>query len=420
MDLKYGHGSISFEPPPGLIGVAEPKITAVRPLGMLLKESFTNPLGLGALNRVLRTNKPGDVVIIVSDITRKITNYDEILRFLVAELVDAGIDEKNISFVVALGTHRPHIAQENSALYGKLCDDFAFLQHDCRGDVIVVGKTSTGLEVGINRRVAEADFVITTGRIGFHYLAGFSGGRKSILPGVASYETIRNNHKKLVRNGVFVSKIESNIIAREMDEAAGLLGVDYILNVVENPDRETEKIFCGHHAHAFSEAVDYFVTKRRIMISEPADCVIVSAGGYPNDKDFYHTHKAINLTMLGLKDNGSIILVGQCEEGFGNEEFLRLMRDNNIDGLLEYPEEKIEVGGHRAFLTAKILKQHRVYACTDLNGARLKEISFTPIHSIQQGIDAVKKEQHNGFKTLIVSNGQAVLPSLSGSKVTST
>jgi len=419
MDLKYGKSAVRFDLPPGLIGVAEPEVAEVKSIGTLLKESFMNPVGQGALNKVLRSNRPGDVVIIVSDITRKIANYEEILKFLVAEIVDAGVDEKHISFVVALGTHRPHTGEENSALYGELCDNFTFLQHDCRGDVSVVGRTSTGLEVALNRRIVDADFVITTGRIGFHYLAGFSGGRKSVLPGVASYETIRNNHKKLVRNGVFVGKIENNIIAREMAEASGLLGVDYMLNVVENPNRETEMVFCGHQAHAFSRAVDYFVAKRRSVISEPADCVIVSAGGYPNDKDFYHTHKSMNLAMLGLKENGSIILVGQCAEGFGNEKFLGLMRENDISGLLEYPEEKIEVGGHRAFLTAKILKQHKVYALTDLDGARLKEIGFNPINSIQQGIDAVKKEQHNGFKTLIVPDGQAVLPSLSGSKITS-
>jgi nickel-dependent lactate racemase len=420
MDLKYGQGSMSFEPPPGVIGVVEPKVVTTRPVETLLKESLSSPIGLGSLSKLVRGNKPRDIVIVVSDVTRKIANYEEILRFLVSEIVDAGVDEKNISFVVALGTHRRHKAEENSLLYGKLCDDFAFLQHDCRGDVTVIGKTSTGLEVAVNRRIAEADFVITTGRIGFHYLAGYSGGRKSILPGVASYDTIRNNHKKLVRNGVFVGRIENNIIAREMAEAADLLGVDYSLNVIENPDRETEMIFCGHCTQAFSKAVAYFVRQREIAIAEPADCVIVSAGGYPGDKDFYHTHKAINLAMLGLKKDGSIILVGQCAEGFGNEKFLRLMRENSVDGLLEYPEAKIEVGGHRAFLTARILKQHRVYACTDLDGTSLKEIGFTPIKSIKQGIDAVKKEQHNGFKTLVVSNGQAVLPSLSGSKVSST
>lgn len=417
MDLRYGKGTVSFEPPPGLLDVAVPESHAVNALDALLKEGLMKPVGHSTLKTVIRANRPGDVVILVSDITRKIANYEGILRFLVAELVDAGVDEKNINFVVALGTHRPHSAEENSLLYGRLCDDFSFVQHDCHRDLKVIGKTSTGLEVSVNRRVADADFVIATGRIGFHYLAGFSGGRKSILPGVASYETIRNNHKKLLRNGVSVGDIRNNIIAQEMAEAAGLLDADYLLNVVETPERETEKVYCGHPAHAFEGAVEYFTGRRRSWIPQRADCVIVSAGGYPNDRDFYHTHKSMNLALCALKENGSIILVGQCGEGFGNEKFMRLMLEHKIDELLECPEDRIELGGHRAFLTAKILKHHRVFAYTDLDPSKVRELNFVPIGDIRMGIDAVKKERGDDFKTIVVSNGLEVLPSLNGSKV---
>jgi nickel-dependent lactate racemase len=416
MDLKYGKGSIRFEQPPGPMGVVQPQAAAVRPVSELLKESFAAPVGGARLNAVLRKDKPGDVVIIVSDITRKIANYEEILSFLVAELVDAGVDEKNISFVVALGTHRHHSDEEDARLYGKLRDDFNFLAHDCHHGLLQIGKTSTGLEVSVNRRVQEADFVIATGRVGFHYLAGYSGGRKSIVPGIAAYDTIRNNHSKLVRNGVFVGKREGNIIAEEMAEAARLMGVDYLVNVVETPERETASIFCGHHEHAFDEAVGFLVRARQSRIPQPADCVIVSAGGYPDDRDFYHTHKAINLAMLCLKPHGSIILAGQCAEGFGNEKFMRLMLDNEIDALLNYPEKKIEVGGHRAFLTAKILKQHRVYVCADLDPAILQRMKFTPIQNIKQGIDAVLNGVGSDVKTLIVPNGGAVLPIFNGRK----
>ncbi|UCD19334.1 MAG: nickel-dependent lactate racemase [candidate division WOR-3 bacterium] len=416
MDLKYGKGSIRFEPPPGMMGVVEPRTAEVRPVRVLLKESFSSPVGQAALGRALRRNKPGDVVIIVSDITRKISNYEEILSFLVAELVDAGVDEKNISFVVALGTHRRHTDSESSQLYGRLRDEFSFLEHDCHRDLVPLGQTSTGLEVSINRRVQEADFVIATGRVGFHYLAGYSGGRKSILPGVAAYETIRSNHSKLVRNGVFVGKREGNIIAEEMADAGRLLAVDFLLNVVEASDRETARIFCGHHEHAFDEAVKYLIRTRGSRIPELADCAIVSAGGYPGDRDFYHTHKAINLAMLCLNRHGSIILAGECAEGFGNEKFMELMLNNELNELIHHPEEKIEVGGHRAYLTAKILKDHRVYVCADLDPVILKRMKFTPVQNIQQGIDAVVRENGSDLKTLVVPDGAAVLPLFNGRK----
>ena len=416
MDLRYGKGLMSIETPPGLLGVIEPKPTVVRPVDDLLKENVMKPVDGQRLKETLHKNKPGHVVVIVSDITRKIAHYEHILRFLVGELVNAGIDEKNIEFVVALGTHRKHAADEDTFLYGTLTHDFNFTQHDCHGDCACVGKTSTGLDVWVNRRVKEADFVITTGRVEFHYLAGYSGGRKSILPGVASYETIRNNHKKLVRNGVFIGQTDGNVIAQEMADAARLLGVDYLLNVVETPDRDIAQVFSGDPEGAFQEAVHYFVAARRVSIPERADCVIVSAGGFPQDKNFYHTHKSVNLAMQALKKRGSVILIGQCAEGFGNEKFMQLMLEHNIEALLHYPEERIDVGGHRAFLTAKILKDHRVYVLTDLDPDMVRRIGFTPIRSINEGIDAVKREHGDGLKTYVIPNGKAVLPSLNGRK----
>lgn len=416
MDLRYGKGSISFERPPGLLGIIEPKTSVVRPLDDLLKESIMEPVSGQRLHKAIRKNKPGHVVVVVSDITRKIAHYERILRFLVAELVSAGIDERNIEFVVALGTHPKHTADENTFLYGTLPRDFNFTQHDCHRDLARVGKTSTGLDVWVNRRVKDADFVITTGRVDFHYLAGYSGGRKSILPGVASHETIRNNHKKLVRNGVCIGQIDGNIIAQEMAEAAGLLGIDYLLNVVETPQRDIARVFSGDPEGTFQEAVGYFVAARRVSIPAQADCVIVSAGGFPQDKNFYHTHKSINLAMQALKKKGSVILIGQCAEGFGNEKFMQLMLEHKLEALLHYPEDKIDVGGHRAFLTAKILKDHRIYVLTDLKPDMVQRLSFTPIRSIDEGIDVVKKEHGDGLKIYVIPNGKAVLPSLNGRK----
>ena len=414
MDLRYGRGRISIQTPPGFIGTVELRKRSVNPLDTLLKESILKPIRQIRFKELLRKNRPGDVVIIVSDKTRKIANYERILKFIVAELVDAGVDEKNVEFVVALGTHTAHSDEENRQLYGTLIDDFRFTQHDCHADLVSVGKTTTGLEVGVSRRVHGADFVIATGRVDFHYLAGYSGGRKSVLPGIAAYETIRGNHRKLMRGGVWVGQFEGNVIAQEMAEAGDLLGIDYLFNVVENPAGETEMLFAGHARHAFHEAVDCFSRARSVPIAEPADCVIVSAGGYPNDRDFYHTHKSMNLAMSALKNEGSIILVGQCEGGFGNERFMELMIDNKIDHLVDFPEEKIEVGGHRAFLTARILKQCRVFAMTDLDPEIVKKIHFVPVQSVEQAVGEVRKKYGAGMKTLVVPNGKAVLPVLNG------
>lgn len=416
MQLKYGNDLINFEiPPKNTLGLLKPRHNSIKPLGELLKDSILNPIGKLRLKDLLRKNRPGDVIIIVSDITRSIANYSKVLKFLVGEIVDAGIDENNIEFMVALGTHPRHTPEENELLYGELLNDFRFSFHNCYDNLISIGKTNTGLEVQVNKRVRNADFVIATGRINFHYLAGFSGGRKAILPGISSYGTIRRNHCKLRRDGVAYGETQKNIISQEMDEASRLFGFDYLLNVVETPEKKTARVFCGNPVFAFEEGVKFFKSKRVSNISEKADCVIISAGGYPRDKTFFFSHKSINGTINAIKKGGAIILIAQCIEGFGNEKFLQYMLKNNLDELLNCSEEKIEIGGHRAFVTAKILKDYKVYVLSDLESETLSQMNFIPIKNLNEGFSKIKKDYGEEFKAYIFPDGKTVLPVLNGS-----
>ncbi|HEC78119.1 MAG TPA: nickel-dependent lactate racemase [candidate division WOR-3 bacterium] len=413
MQLKYGKGVVELElPPDNLLGVLQMENKPVEPLDDIFKESIMNPIGRPRLKKLLHQNKPGDVVVLVSDKKRSITDYPRILEFIAAEIIDAGIDEKNIEFIVALGTHEPHSPEDNRRLYGGITADFNFVNHDCRGELVSVGKTGTGLEVLVNRRARQADFVIATGKINFHYLAGFSGGRKSILPGIAGYETIRENHSKLREDNILPGNMENNIIAREMAEAAHLFGIDYIFNVVETPDRSTARVFCGDMKYAFKEGVEFFLTQRRSFIDQKADCVITSPGGYPADGNFFLSHKVVNNSLNAAKKGGAFILVAQCQDGFGNEKFLDYMLNNDIDGLLNYPRERIEIGGHRAFVTAKILKEHRIYVLSELEPEILKRMGFIPLNDINQGINEIKKKSGDDFKAYVIPNGNAVLPVL--------
>ncbi len=376
----------------------------------LLKESILNPIGKPRLIDLLRKNKPTDLVILVSDITRSIANYHKILRFLASEIIDAGVDEKNIEFVVALGTHRKHAPEEHRSLYGDLILDFHFSFHDCHNNLTSLGKTSTNLEIQVNKRVKNADFVIATGKIDFHYIAGFSGGRKAILPGISSYETTRNNHCKLRRDGVTFAKMQHNIISQEMEEASSLFGCNYLLNVVETPENETARIFCGDSVYAFEQGVHYFTSQRSLKIPREVDCAIISAGGYPKDRNFYLSHKSLNNVIHMVKKGGAIILVAQCSEGIGNEKFLHYMLDNSCDNLLTYPEEDIEIGGHRAFITAKILRDYNVYVLSDLEPTILSQMNFFPIKKLDDALNHMRKDYGEEFKTYVIPDAQSILP----------
>lgn len=411
MHVKFGKNTINLDiSKKNLLGVLEAKNHPVESLSRLLKESIMNPIGKPRLRQLLRKNKPRDVVILVSDITRSISNYEEILQFLVAEIIDAGIDENNIEFIVTLGTHRKHTTQEQKFLYGDLVKNFRFAFHDCHNNLVSIGRTSTGIDVQVNKRVWDAEFVIATGRINLHYLAGFSGGRKSILPGISSYKTIQMNHRKLRRDGVALGELARNPIAQEMDEAARLFDLDYLLNVVETPEKEVAQIYCGDPQHAFGEGIQFFKKQRSVKISQKAHCVIVSAGGYPQDRDFFKSHKSLNAAINVIEPHGSVILVAQCSEGPGNENFLNYMHNNTLNKLLTYPEEKIEVGGHRAFVTARILKNYKVYVLSDLNSDVLSELHCTKISTLEDGVNIVKKNYGPEFKTYVIPDGESVLP----------
>jgi len=403
-DFSYGSGKVVVElPDKNVLGViddkqagkADPPTVSVRDLA---QQAMLAPVGGARLRQILAAKHPGHVVIIVSDISRNIKSYETILDVLAGEVVESGVDEKSIEFVVALGTHRLHTGEEQRELYGALIDKFRFTFHDCRQNLWSVGKTSTGLEVLVNERVAKADVKIITGKISYHYMAGFSGGRKSIVPGVAGYDTIRANHAKLLRPGVEIGNLENNIINAEMAQAADLVGVDYCLNVIEN-SRKTLWLKAGFPAAVFQSGAEYYRKHFAFPVRERADCILTSAGC--DDRDLFCAHKILNLARGFVKPGGSIVLFAEAARGIGNRQFADYLGRHNPDELLRFPEEKIEVGGHRAFVTARILRDHKVYVISSLNQEILKSLSFCPAGDAALVLNKIRKHHGNGFRAYL-------------------
>jgi len=410
VEIPYGKTTLTFNPPRHVLGILRCPDHAARDVGSLMKDALMNPVSRPRLSHVVRSNKPHDVVILVSDITRNIAHYSELLTFVVAELVDAGIDEHNIEFIVAQGSHRSHTQEEDRSLYGSLVEQFTFSVHDCHGECISLGRTSTGLEVEINRRACDAEFVIATGRIDFHYLAGFSGGRKAILPGIASYRTIRDNHSKLMRDGVLVGELEGNIIAQEMQEAAQLFGIDYLVNVIETPAGAPSAVVCGEAMSAFSEGVAALLTQREVTVTQQADCAIIAAGGHPNDHTLFKGHRALNNCLGSLKPGGAIILAAESGQGVGNERFQRYLVDHDLDELAEYPEDRIELGGHRAFVTAKILNNHTVYVVSQCDSSVVSQMKFIPVRDVEEGIEHLNRSFKDGYAAYVIPDSTSIVP----------
>ncbi len=406
--FSYGDSFIELEiPDRNIIGIIDNNKEGLKNSGIaprtMVENALCHPEGAPRLRQILRKNRPGHLTIIVSDISRNIGSYGDILAVLVGEIIESGVREENIEFIIGLGTHRPHTDEENKNLYGPLVEKFKFSFHNCEYNLKKIGKTDTGLEILINSSVVDADFVITTGKISFHYLAGFSGGRKSILPGVAGYETIRCNHAKLLRDGISIGQMKNNVINHEMNEAARLVDVDYSLNVIENHDRELIWGKAGCPETVFGLGTEFLKNNFSFPINKKADCIFVAAG--KESRDFFQAHKIINFACDFVKPGGSIILYAQTGKGLGNEKFSNYLTNQPLATLVSYPEDKIEVGGHRAFVTARLLKQFKIYVHSSIDDEILSRMSFRPFVDLRNVITELRKTYGEAFTAYVNPQG---------------
>jgi nickel-dependent lactate racemase len=260
-----------------------------------------NPIGTPPLVEMLRRKRPGKVVVVVNDVTRP-TPYPVLLPPLLKAFAEAGIEDHQVTFLIALGTHDPHTDQQNREIYGdELVDRFTIRNHEGGNPEMLVnlGPLEAGYDFVVNRLVVEADFLITLGVVMPHYFAGYSGGRKSILPGSVSHKTVAANHARMLEIIDRLPPIDENPISREMIGAARKVGVDFIVNVVPNdaihdhpadlagkPARASKapeilSVVAGDVERAWRSAVDVSASVFEVPFEAQADVCVACASGYP-------------------------------------------------------------------------------------------------------------------------------------------
>ena len=317
-----------------------------------------------ASKRLSEIAKPeSKVAIVVDDATRKAPSEDMLLPVL-AELNAAGVKDENITVIFGCGTHRAVKPEEAKELIGEeALKRVKTLSHDCKAqDLVHVGTTKThGNKILLNRAFAEADVKVLLGDVGFHYYAGYGGGRKSVLPAISGAETIQHNHALLLHANARTGVLEDNPIHQDMTEAAKLAKVDFIVNVVENSKGKIVKAFAGDLEQAFLEAVKLVDEMYRIKVDRRADIVVVSAGGHPSDMNLYQAYKALDNTLDVVKRGGVIILVAECLEGHGNQVFYEWMtRLAELKNVEREVKHNFVLGGHKAYYLLKVLQNHQV------------------------------------------------------------
>lgn len=334
-----------------------------------------------------------------------------VLSALLDELYEAGVKAEDITLVFALGSHRCHTEEEMR----KLAGDEAYSKIHCvdsdPSDCVHLGTTVHGTPVDITRVVAEADKRICLGNIEYHYFAGYSGGAKAIMPGVSTREAIQANHSMMVREEACAGNIATNPLRKDIEEAAAVCGVDFILNVVLDEHKKIIRAVAGDVTKAHREGCAFLDKLYQKKIPKRADIVIVSQGGAPKDLNLYQTQKALDNAKHAVKDGGTIILVGSCKEGLGEKTFEQwLLEAENPQELIRRVQTDFKLGGHKAAAIAMVLDKAEIYLVSHMEPDFVRTLFMEPYGTVQEAFDDAMKKQGADASVIVMPYGGSTLP----------
>ncbi len=366
------------------------------------------PIGSAPLSQIV---KPGEkIAIITSDITRPVPTW-KIMPALLDALYAAGCRAEDLLLVFALGSHRSHTSEEQRHLAGERAwNEIRCVDSDVK-DCVHLGVTKNGTPVDIFRPVAEADRVICLGNIEYHYFAGYSGGAKAVMPGVSTREAIQANHSRMVRPEACAGRIAGNPVREDIEEAAALLGVDFIVNVVLDEHKEIIRCFTGDVTAAHRAGCAFLDTLYAKPIQKRADIVIVSQGGAPKDLNLYQTQKALDNAKHAVRDGGIIILVGSCREGLGEKTFEEwLTGAPTSHSLVERIEREFKLGGHKAAAIAMVLERAEIYLVSEMAPEFVESLFMKPFPSLEAAYAAAAEKLGPDASVILMPYGGSTLP----------
>jgi nickel-dependent lactate racemase len=361
--LPYGKSQVCLRiPTRNFLGSIEPKEKPGTPDPIAeIERALKEPLGSKKLNEIV---KPESTVAIVVDDASGTAPTKLMIEPLLDTLNSEGVKNENVTLIFACGLHRAVKPEEAKELLGEqVCTHVKFLSHDCRAqDLARVGTTRKhGTEVLLNRSFTQADVKILTGDIGIHYFAGYSGGRKSVLPGISSEEAIKHNHALLLDPNAKTGSLSDNPVNQDMVEAAAMARVDFALNVVMNSKREIVKAFAGELDRVFSEGVKLFDEMFRMQVDRRAEIVVVSPGGDPADTSLFKAYQSLDNALEVVKRGGVIILVAELAEGHGNQDFCEWMtKFQDLKSVEKEIKRSFVLGGSTAYYYTKAMQKARI------------------------------------------------------------
>jgi len=380
----------------------------------LVEEALRNPIGTKKLSELAVGKKK--VVIVTSDHTRAVPS--KLTLPILLKEIRSGNPDADITILIATGLHRPTTPEEQRRMFGdQIVDHEKIVVNKAfeKDDFDFVCPLPSGAELWVNKVALDCDLLVTEGFIEPHFFAGFSGGRKSILPGICNAATVNENHSYKAISSPYSTTgvLEHNPIHEDMVYAARKVNVQFILNVALNGEKKVVAAFAGDLEQAHAQGVK-FVRELAQCPSVTGDIVITSNGGYPLDQNLYQSPKAVATAEACCKDGGVIIMCASCFDGMGGTNFEKLIAMGTVDEIDAYlskiPPKETIAEQWCAQIYSRILKKHKVILVTTyLDHDLVRKANMIPASSPDEALELAYGMMGKDARVVVIPDGVAVL-----------
>ncbi len=414
IQLGYGKSAVGFTFSEDRFQILSRSSNGDQPLtDVEIGEALSAPISSPPLEDLIAPND--SVLIVVSDATRA-TASAQILHLLVRRLIQNGVSPADLAIIFATGIHRPVTPKEKIELLTPfIAQRVKTIDHDAydASQMTLLGTTDRGVPVELNRALKDFSHVVITGAIGFHYFAGFTGGRKSICPGLASARTIEATHMLALdfetggrRAGVGTALLDGNAVHEECERVASFIEPRFSINSVVDERGRAVRIYAGHWRAAHRTGCAEYLGSHSVKFDGKREIVIVSCGGSPYDINLIQAHKALDIAAYACVEGGTIMLLAECRDGFGQPAFLKWFEEKDSHALENRLRNEYEVNGQTAWSLLTKAERYRIQLVSELPEESVRRMRMLPARSLTEALDQLSGD-HRGY---ILPHGARFLP----------
>ncbi len=417
VQLGYGRGSLTLAYDETRFRILTGDSGSSKPLtDVEIGDALSAPIESAPLEDLVSGSD--SVLIVVSDATRA-TASAQILNLLVRRLIQNGVSPADLAIIFATGIHRAVTSDEKIELLTPfIAQRVKTIDHAAydSSQMVMLGTTDRGTPIEVNRALKDFSRVILTGGIGFHYFAGFTGGRKSVCPGLASARTIEATHMLALdfetggrRAGVGTGQLDGNAVHEECELVTAMINPTFSINSIVDERGRAVQVYAGSWREAHREGCRQYLSEHSIEIEEHRQVVIVSCGGYPHDINLIQAHKSLDMAAHACAEGGAIVLLAECPDGFGRPDFLKWFVEKDSRALEQRLRESYEVNGQTAWSLLTKAERYRVYLVSELPEETVRQLRMIPARSLDDALSEIGRD-HEAY---VIPHGARFLPRLS-------